>query len=229
MKKIFACVIGVGFVAFLSAQPRQFREVQHNIALSASICADDELIINTDGWQLTAANFIEKGYIPVRVKLKNMSRQTISISEISTQHPRPDIRDLYELFKHHEIAKTLLRWIIRSIPCMAIAIPAMLYSIQTGQMEPKDPGVKIFLLCWAYHAINTVVIAPYAYITFRSLNKQLGSDLRRALLTGSIVAKPGQSIEKIFLVPQDMRRSFKLQVFHEYTDITVATFVVDIF
>jgi len=231
MRKIILYVISIGFS--LAAQPRQFRDIQHNIELSASMCADDELVVNTNGWQLTAANFIEKGgYVPVRVRISNMSDQLVSISESSIPHPAPEIQNLILCFERPEVVETLVRWLIRSIPCVGISIASLIYCMLTDLTRSgnqSDLGFKIFLFGVLCQALNTLVIAPYDYITFHNLNKQLGGDLRKTFSKRSIGVEPGYEMEKIFLVPNDICKPFEYKVFHGYTDTAIATFIVDIF
>lgn len=229
MKKIFAYAISVGFVTFLSGQPRQFRDTQNNIGLCATLCSDEELVVDSDGWQLPAAAFIEKGYTPVRVQIKNISDQAVSISDGSIQYARPGIRKLNEFFEHPEIPRTLRRWVIRTIPSVVIGSFSCLYSILTNHMELNDPCIRIFLLCWAWQVINTFVIAPCDFITFQNLNKQLGGALRKALPTGLMIVQPGVSVEKIFLIPQDINHSLEFRVFGQHTDTAAATFCINIF
>jgi hypothetical protein len=230
MKKIFACMIGIGFVAILYGQPRQFRGVQNNIGLVASMCADDELIVDVDGWKLRAVDFIEKGYIPVCVHITNMSNQMVSICEGSIPYKKPDLSLLILCFKYLE-RKNVINWAtFRQMICMgpgAISFVCGMIRNVHGHHEPI--WIKVFLLGFLCAALNVCVLTPYDLMVFENRSKKLGDALRNTLPVGSVAVTAGLSAKKIFLIPEDAHRSFECKVFHEYTDTAVATFVVSIF
>ena len=237
MKNIFACVISIGFVAFLSCQPRQFRKIQNNIGLCATVCADEEYIVDTDGWQLTAVDFIEKGYIPVRVQIKNMSNQVVCIGESSIPYKKPDLPQLIDFFKYSVRKRAIARGALRQALCVGTGIISVVYGMinslhghnKLGRIEDRPVWVTIFLLCAVAAAINVCILTPYDFITLENCNKKLGGALRKALPTGPAVATLGLSAEKIFLIPQDTNKPFEFQVFNEYTDAAVAIFYINIF
>src|ERR1700722_12633905 len=135
MKKIFACAISVGFVAFLSAQPRQFRNMQNNIGLRVTVCADEEPIVDTDGWRLTALDFIEKGYIPVRVQIQNKSNQVVSICESSMSYKKPDLPQLIDFFQYSVRKRVATRGAFRQMFCIGIGAVSLVCLVIN-----KEPG-----------------------------------------------------------------------------------------
>ena len=202
-------------------------DTQNNIELCTTVCADDELIVNIDGWKLTTSHFIEKGYTPVWVELTNKSHHIISMSEASMQYVRPDMKELIELFRYDADVIASYRCSIRQLPFMGVGF-AILIAGMYNTKKFDGYWTKAFMLNFVFAVINMCILYPYDWSMLQNLNKKLGGALRAAIPTGLIRIMPGFSAKKLFLVPQSICGLVEFQVFTEHANSSIATFKIDV-
>ncbi len=100
----------------------QFQELKDDIEVVATLCNPTDVLVDADGWQLTAADFYKRGYKPVRVCIENKSGKSISIYGKSVVCPVITREQLIKQFGHNFTRKALIALVVANGICIPFAV-----------------------------------------------------------------------------------------------------------
>lgn len=194
-----------------AAASNQFHAERHGVSVTASAFASYDYVVNAEGWQLCASDFMKHGFRPVRIKIENKSNRVISVSDRSVQYPGVNISQLAEKYRYREIMRPLYYMSVRA----AVIWPTALVTGLVAFFYENDPAAMICLGCIVAGLINHSIWPLADYFSLRGLNKRLVRVMTQQLHAGPVLISPGSSAEKILLLPDEVQGSFALTVFNE--------------
>jgi len=231
-------VIMFAFIAS-SIHPNQFKQLQNDIGISARFCNPDELLVDADGWKLKAAEFVAKGFTPVRIFIDNKTDRALLMSEHSTPFVT-DIVVLTSRFKRYENGRPLGliagMYGIASIIGLLCGHLAHKYQARriADMIQHPDFGISVMgsvvaVVGW----LTSMLYSPFYWHRLREANRKLPDVLTKALHPGPISIPPHQSVEKIILAHSIHagvleQIGFRLELFDEADGSPVVQFYIDL-
>jgi len=195
-----------------------YTQVSNDIELTVNDYADNPGEVLVYGSRpITAAQFLQKGIHPVKLKISNKSSDPVIISPKSVFKELVGVENAARMFHvDNQWTSSLL---------LDACLLATGVNIATMCMIPP----MIIITLWTWFPGN--VIGAIYWFNVRGKNKQLNQDFIRALAeqhkNGECVIQPGSSATKILLLKQDHRLSrFTFRVFDEQNKQFVASFEV---
>ena len=204
-------------VGHVSAHNDIFVAEQHSISCTATVLDSDDLVVDTQEWELSACDFIKYGYRPVRVCVQNKGDTLISIPDNSRQYNQISIEGLASLYRYHAFLRTYYLLVARSA-VIGLLGAGICYCYENTGVEFFAGAAALCGLC-----TTTLILPFYDYVTLCDLNARLALALVQVLRPNTILIKPGESAEKIVLVLIN-QNMFELPICDEEGQLEVAKF-----
>lgn len=201
-------------ITLISATPLRFKELQNGIGMVATVCEPTQILVNAEGWKLTAADFLQHGYQPVHITVENRSDTAVVISEASVQYASLELKDLIEVFK----VNVPLRTIGYFVAAQVASIVAFLGSGAFVYHRFRRPIIRVNNFDLLSGFSLAVFFFPYYSTPFycwhlRRDNNRLYDLTFKALHEGTRIIRPKDRAEKVILVPIDSIKRFDFSVF----------------